>query len=227
MDNLTPLNGIEIRVRESCVKAQRRRDDITIVAISKTRSPSEIEPLLHAGHRVFGENRVDEAQEKWPALRGRFPDVHLRLVGRLQTNKVNKAVKLFDAIDSLDRESLARALASKRDAGQRLPELLLQVNVGDEPQKGGVATDAVDDFYDWLVNDLHLQIAGVMGVPPAKDHPGPYFALLRVIRDRLGVRTLSMGMSGDFEAAIHHGATHIRIGSALFGHRKSTVNDSI
>lgn len=190
-----------------------------VIAVSKTRTAEEILPLLEAGHRHFGENRVQEAQAKWPALKAAFPDAVLHLIGPLQTNKAKTAAELFDAIHSLDRPSLAAALAAAFDqTGRRLP-LFIQVNTGREPQKAGVLPEALEDFYADCATRPALTVAGLMCIPPAEENPAPHFAWLADRGRRLGLKNLSMGMSGDYEAAIRLGASHVRIGTALFGAR--------
>ena len=178
-----------------------------------------IEPFLHLGHRQFGENRVQEAAEKWPALKQAFSQVELHLVGPLQTNKVNQAVALFDVIQTLDRPKLAAALAKARDKAGTLPRLYIQVNTGEEPQKAGIAPSALVDFAAQCRDTHQLEICGLMCIPPADAPPAPHFALLGKLAAQIGVRQLSMGMSGDFETAIAQGASHIRVGTSLFGAR--------
>ncbi len=188
------------------------------IARRKTHPAERIRPLLDAGHRLFGENRVQEAQDKWPALRDQFPDVKLHLVGQLQSNKADDAVALFDAIHSLDRSSLVKALAKAMDKADRRVPCFVQVNIGGEEQKGGCAiADTPALLAEARAADIEL--AGLMCVPPLDVEPAPYFALLAKIAQDNGVTDLSMGMSGDFETAIMLGATHVRVGSALFGHR--------
>ena len=196
----------------------RDPSDITLVAISKTYGADDILPVLETGQRHFGENRVQEAQEKWPALRKQFPDVQLHLVGQLQSNKAEDAVALFDAIHSLDRPSLVSALAKAQEKIGRHPQLFIQVNIGDEPQKGGCA---IADLPALLASahEAGLTISGLMCIPPADVEAAPYFALLRKLARDHGIEKLSMGMSDDFETAIQNGASHIRVGSALFGNR--------
>lgn len=216
-------------VRGAIARAAREegRDpgDVTLIAVSKTFGPEAIRPLLEAGHRVFGENRVQEAKEKWPALKHAFPDVRLHLIGPLQTNKVRDAVTLFDAIHALDRASLARELAREfakerdRGRGAPLPDLFIQINTGEEPQKAGVAPQFADSFIRECREEYGLEIRGLMCIPPVDEPPSPHFALLRKIAARNDIRGLSMGMSGDFEQAVMLGATHVRVGSALFGAR--------
>ena len=210
-------------VREAVARAARDsgRDpaDVTLMAVSKTFPAEAIEPVLAAGHRVFGENYVQEAKAKWPALRERYPGVELHLIGPLQSNKAKEAVALFDAIHSLDRPSLAEALAKEIARQDRRPRLLVQVNTGEEPQKGGVLPRETDAFLVACRERWGLTIDGLMAIPPAEDPPSPHFALLATIAKRHGLSLLSMGMSADFEAAIQLGATHVRVGSAIFGGR--------
>lgn len=203
----------------------RPADGVTLVAISKTCGPEAILPALEAGQRVFGENYVQEAAGKWPALRKRFPDVELHLVGPLQSNKAREAVALFDVIETLDRPSLARALSKEiaraKEEGRRVPRLLVQVNTGEEPQKGGVAPAGTDAFLAACRDEWGLAVEGLMCIPPADEPPSPHFAFLGEIARRNNLRVLSMGMSADYEAAIQLGATHVRVGSAIFGPRGS------
>ncbi len=211
----------DIRTRiEKAAKLAGRKPDATLVAISKTFGAEDILPLLEAGQRVFGENRVQEAAAKWPALRDEYPGVELHLVGQLQSNKAAEAVALFDVIHSLDRSSLVTALAkAMEDTGRSVP-CFVQVNIGDEPQKGGVT---IDDLPALLAEAraAKLLLAGLMCVPPADKDPAPYFALLAKLAARHDLPGLSMGMSSDFETAIELGATHVRVGSALFGTRET------
>jgi PLP dependent protein len=197
----------------------RRPDSVALVAVSKTKPADEIVPALEAGQRVFGENYVQEAKGKWPSLRERFPDVELHMIGPLQSNKAREAVELFDVIQSLDRESLAKELAREIARTGRAPRLFVQVNTGDEPQKGGVGPAQIDAFLETCRVHHGLVIEGLMCIPPAQDQPSPHFALLAKIAARNGLRGLSMGMSADYEAAIQLGATHVRVGSAIFGAR--------
>jgi pyridoxal phosphate enzyme (YggS family) len=211
------------QVREAIVRAARdsERDpsSITLVAVSKTFPAEAIEPVLAAGQRVFGENYVQEAKAKWPALRERYPDAEIHLIGPLQSNKAREAIQLFDVIHSLDRPSLAEALAKEIAKVDRAPRLLVQVNTGEEPQKGGVLPADVDAFIRSCREEHGLAIEGLMCIPPAEDPPSPHFALLNKMAKRNGLPLLSMGMSADFEAAIQLGATHVRVGSAIFGSR--------
>ncbi len=201
-----------------CKIARRERDDVTLIAVSKTHAADRIEPVLQSGQRVFGENRVQEAQGKWPALREAYPDAELHLIGQLQSNKADEAVELFDCIHALDRPSLLKALAKAMDkAGKRIP-CFIQVNVGEEEQKGGCPVAGVTDFIA-KVRNAEIPIAGLMCLPPAEIEPAPFFALLAKLAKDNGLDGLSMGMSGDYETAIQLGATHIRVGTALFGPR--------
>lgn len=192
---------------------------ITLVAVTKTHGADRIHPVLAAGHRDFGENRVQEAMDKWPALKAEFPDVRLHLIGPLQTNKVREAVALFDVIESVDRPKLAAALATEMERTGRRPECFIQVNTGEEEQKAGVWPGEADAFIAECSDRLGLGVVGLMCIPPVDEEPAPHFALLRDIARRHGLPGLSMGMSGDFEVAIQMGATHVRVGSAIFGHR--------
>lgn len=195
----------------------------TLIAVSKTQPAEYITPLLEAGQRHFGENRVQEAESKWPALRARFAGITLHLIGPLQTNKVKQAVALFDAIHSLDRESLAQALRKEYALQNRQLPLFIQVNTGEEPQKAGIAPAALDDFYHYAAEELGLPVTGLMCIPPAEENPAPHFAWLAHQAARLGLAHLSMGMSGDYETALRLGATHVRIGTALFGERRAVA----
>lgn len=211
------------RIRSDIARAEadygRKRGSVTLVAVSKTKSADEITPALEAGQSVFGENRVQEAAEKWPGLRQRFASIELHLIGPLQTNKVREAVALFDVIETLDREKLAVALAEERAKRGHCPRLYVQINTGSEPQKAGVLPEEADAFIR-LCRETHgLTIEGLMCIPPADEPPSAHFALLGAIAKRNGLGILSMGMSADFDAAIQLGATHVRIGSAIFGSR--------
>lgn len=205
------LAAIQSRIARAARAAQRNPADITLIAVSKTRSSEEIEALIAAGQRDFGENRVQEAQDKWPALKKAHPDVRLHMIGRLQSNKAVEAAELFDTIHSLDRPSLLRALSR----GGARPNCFVQVNIGAEEQKGGVAIDDLAGFLD-AVRASPLPLAGLMAMPPQGAQAGPYFALLAKLARRHDVVGLSMGMSADFETAVMLGATHPRVGSALF-----------
>jgi pyridoxal phosphate enzyme (YggS family) len=212
------LEEVHANIARMCKPARREPEDVTLIAVSKTHPVERIEPLLKAGHRVFGENRVQEAQEKWPALRERYPDTELHLIGQLQSNKAEDAVELFDVIHSLDRSSLLKALAKAMDkAGKRVP-CFIQVNIGDEDQKGGCPISEVQQFLA-KVRDADIPVAGLMCLPPADTEPAPFFALLAKLARDNGLEGLSMGMSGDYETAVQLGATHVRVGTALFGKR--------
>ncbi|MGK2285386.1 YggS family pyridoxal phosphate-dependent enzyme [Pedomonas sp. V897] len=212
------LADIRDRMAKAARLADRKPEETRLIAVSKTFGPEAIEPLLAAGQRLFGENRVQEAQAKWPALREKYPDVELHLVGQLQSNKAVDAVTLFDVIHSLDRSSLAQALARAMEKTGRRPACYVQVNIGQEDQKGGVALDALPALLE-ETRALNLPVVGLMCVPPVDKEPAPYFALLAKLARRHGLPRLSMGMSGDFETAITLGATEVRIGTALFGAR--------
>jgi len=191
---------------------------VPLVAVSKKHPAEAVEELLAAGHRLFGENRVQEAEAKYPALKRRYPDLELHLIGPLQTNKVKEAVALFDVIETLDRPKLAHALAAEMArSGRKLP-CLIEVNIGNEPQKAGIAPDQIDDFLA-LCRELGLDVRGLMCIPPQDQDPVPHFKVLAAMGKRLGLGVLSMGMSGDFRQAIACGATHIRVGTAIFGSR--------
>ncbi|AWN53853.1 YggS family pyridoxal phosphate-dependent enzyme [Methylobacterium sp. 17Sr1-1] len=211
-------------VREAVARATEdsERDPATIalIAVSKTVPADGIRPALEAGQRLFGENYVQEAKAKWPALREAFPDVELHLIGPLQSNKAREAVEVFDVIHTLDRTSLAAALAKEIQRSGRHPRLLVQVNTGEEPQKGGVAPGAVDAFLAECRETHGLTVSGLMCIPPAEDPPSAHFGLLAAITRRHALPVLSMGMSADYPAAIQMGATHVRVGSAIFGARQ-------
>ncbi len=197
----------------------RKPEAVTLVAVSKTKPAEMIAPVLEAGQIDFGENYVQEAKEKWPVLRERFPKSRLHMIGPLQSNKARDAVALFDVIESLDRESLAKELAREIERAGKAPQLIVQVNTGAEPQKGGVLPGEADAFLELCRTRYGLTIAGLMCIPPAEDPPSPHFALLGKIAKRNDLAILSMGMSADYEAAIQLGATHVRVGSAIFGAR--------
>jgi pyridoxal phosphate enzyme (YggS family) len=212
----SPLADVRARIGKAAALAGRRADDVTLIAISKTQSADAIAPLIAAGQHDFGENRVQEAEAKWPALRAEH-DVRLHLVGRLQSNKAEDAVRLFDAIHSLDRPSLAAALAKAMTKTGRRPDCFVQVNIGDEPQKGGCAVAELPALFEAART---LPVIGLMCIPPEGKEPAPYFALLAKLARRHGVAALSMGMSADYETAVMIGATHVRVGTALFGERR-------
>jgi pyridoxal phosphate enzyme (YggS family) len=224
MPDATPENPaqmlakIETDMAQACKAARRSPDEIALIAVSKTRTADEIRCLLDAGQRSFGENRVQEAAAKWPELRAAFPDVQLHLIGQLQSNKAEEAVALFDCIHSLDRPSLLAALAAAMaKAGKRVP-CFVQVNIGAEEQKGGCAIADLPGLLE-AASEVEVEVIGLMCIPPADVEPAPYFALLADLAARHGLAQLSMGMSDDFPTAIMLGATHIRVGTALFGAR--------
>ncbi|PAX07476.1 YggS family pyridoxal phosphate-dependent enzyme [Sphingomonas lenta] len=212
------LHDIEERIARAAKLAGRRADQVTLVAVSKTHGADAIRPLLDAGHRAFGENRVQETAAKWPALREAYPDVRLHLVGQLQSNKADEAVALFDAIHSVDRPSLVGALGRAMDRAGKRPDCFVQVGIGEEAQKGGCAIGDVPGLLA-EARGAGLPVAGLMCIPPAGVEAAPYFALLAKMAREEGLAGLSMGMSEDFETAVMLGATHVRVGSALFGAR--------
>ncbi len=217
-DDKSPLAITRARIAAAAKLVDRKPGDVTLVAVSKTQGPEAIEPLLAAGQRVFGENRVQEAAAKWPDLRARYPDVVLHLVGQLQSNKAEEAVALFDAIHSVDRPSLVKALGAAITKTGRRPDCFVQVNIGEEEQKGGCA---IADLPALLAQakDGGLSVVGLMAVPPAGVEAAPYFALLAKLAREHGLAGLSMGMSDDLETAVMLGATQVRVGTALFGAR--------
>ena len=210
---------MEADIARACVAAKRTRQSVTLVAVSKTFGAEAIEPVLTSGQRVFGENRVQEAKAKWPPLRLKYPQTELHLIGPLQSNKAKDAVALFDAIHSVDRVSLCESLAKEIQKQQRHPTLFVQINTGEEPQKAGIIPGEADAFIVRCRSDLGLTISGLMCIPPVDQPPAPHFALTAKIAERNGLKLLSMGMSADFATAIMLGATHVRVGSAIFGHR--------
>lgn len=214
----TRLAEVRANIAKICKPARRDPADVTLIAVSKTHPAARIAPLIAAGQRVFGENRVQEAGEKWPALRAEHPDIALHLIGQLQSNKADEAVALFDVIHSLDRPSLLKALARAMDKAGRQVPCFVQVNIGDEAQKGGCALADLPGFLD-QVRSADIPLAGLMCIPPADIEPAPFFALLAKLAGDHGLSGLSMGMSGDYETAVQLGATHVRVGSALFGAR--------
>lgn len=212
------LGNIEARLRAAEVRAGRTTGSVTLIAVSKLQPGARVEAVLRAGQRIFGENYVQEAAAKWPAWRAVYAGVRLHMIGPLQSNKAKQAVELFDAIHTLDRPSLAERLARLAQARGACPELFVQVNTGAEPQKAGVLPAAVDDFVA-ACRAMDLPLAGLMCIPPEAEDPVPHFAQLAAMAARCGLAGLSMGMSSDFEAAIAAGATHVRVGSAIFGPR--------
>jgi hypothetical protein len=218
-DPIAALAAIRARIATAAREAGRAAGQVTLVAVSKTFTAADIAPVIAAGHRVFGENRVQEAQQKWPALKAATPGLELHLIGPLQSNKAHDAVALFDVIQSVDRMKIARALADEMTRQRRRPRLFVQVNTGQEPQKAGVAPAETARFVAACRADLRLTIDGLMCIPPVDDMPAPHFAFLAKLADACGVPGLSMGMSADFETAVTLGATHVRVGSAIFGAR--------
>jgi len=215
------LAAVRERIALAALAAERPPESVTLVAVSKTHSMASVREALMAGHRAFGENRVQEAQGKYPQLREEFPDLALHLIGPLQTNKVRDAVAEFDVIESVDRPRLAQALAREMEHSGRRPPCLIEVNTGEERQKAGVMPADADGFIGECRERLGLPIIGLMCVPPLEEEPAPHFALLREIARRNDLKILSMGMSADFEKAIRFGATHVRVGTAIFGARGS------
>ena len=215
------LSDIHARLSDVCRRHGRDPSEITLIAVSKVQPLDRIEQVLAEGHRVFGENRVQEAQGKWPDFRARYDGIDLHLIGPLQTNKTRAAIELFDAIHTVDRPKLARTIARLSDETGLRPDVFVQVNTGDESQKAGVSVDEVDDLVAEC-RSLELPLKGLMCIPPIDETPSLHFALLAKIAERNGLKGLSMGMSRDFEEAIAQGATHIRVGSAIFGERVQT-----
>jgi pyridoxal phosphate enzyme (YggS family) len=213
------LLTVEQDIARVCRQARRDRSSVTLIAVSKTFDAGAISPVIEAGQRVFGENRVQEAKTKWPGLISAYPDVALHLIGPLQSNKAREAVALFDAIHSVDRPSICDALAKEIFSQKRAPQLFVQLNTGEEPQKAGVAPAEADGFIASCREKYGLAISGLMCIPPVDDAPAPHFALTAKIAARNGLKNLSMGMSADFAIAIQFGATHVRVGSAIFGKR--------
>jgi pyridoxal phosphate enzyme (YggS family) len=213
------LEGVRARIAAAARSAGRDAADVELIAVSKTFEAPGILPVLQAGHLLFGENRVQEAKRKWPALKAQFPDTKLHLVGPLQSNKVKEAVELFDAIHAIDRLKIARAIADEMTKRAKRLHLFVQVNTGEEPQKAGVSPKEAAAFVAMCRDDLKLDIAGLMCIPPVDEEPAVHFALLAKLADELSLKGLSMGMSDDFETAIEFGATHVRVGSAIFGMR--------
>lgn len=220
------FGAVRARISEACRAAGRDPGEVALTAVTKTQPQAALEAALAAGQRVFGENRVQEAQAHWTGLRAGVPDLELRLIGPLQTNKAGDAVALFDVIETLDRRKLADALAVEADRRGRTVRVLVQVNTGAEPQKAGVLPEDADALVRYA-RDRGLKVEGLMCIPPADEAAGPHFALLRKIARRNGLDQLSMGMSGDYETAIRFGASHVRIGSALFGERNRLEKPSM
>jgi pyridoxal phosphate enzyme (YggS family) len=210
-------------VRSNCEKSaaisHRSHSDVSLIAVSKTFSADEIRPALIEGQKIYGENRVQEAQGKWPELKEEFKNVKLHLIGPLQSNKAGDAVAFFDVIHTVDREKIAGALAKEMKKQDRKLALFIQVNTGSEPQKAGIEPENTEAFYNLCREKYDLEFTGLMCIPPVNENPGPHFALLRKLAEKLGLKSLSMGMSSDYETAIEMGATHVRVGSAIFGNR--------
>ena len=219
MSAVDRLNEVRSRIDASARDSGRTPDDVTLVTVSKTFDVEAIRPVLVAGQRVFGENRVQEAQSKWPELCDEFDGIELHLIGPLQSNKAKEAVALFDVIETIDREKIACAIAVEIKKQDRKIRLYVQVNTGLEPQKAGIAPDDCASFLSLCRNDLDLEIEGLMCIPPFDENPGPHFALLRKLGGENGITKLSMGMSADYEVAVGFGATSVRVGSAIFGAR--------
>jgi len=217
------LAEVKARIARVAKDWKRAPDDVHLVAVGKTHPADAIEAALIAGHRLFGENRVQEAAAKFPALRARYPDLKLHLIGPLQTNKIKQAIETCDAIETLDRDKLAQGIAAELAKGGRRIDLFIQVNTGEEEQKAGVHPSDADDFIRRCRAEYKLPVVGLMCIPPAEEHPAPHFALLGEIAKRHDLKQLSMGMSGDYELAIQLGATHVRVGTAIFGARGTTA----
>ena len=213
------LATVEQDIARACKEARRDRASVTLIAVSKTFDAGAIVPVIETGQKIFGENRVQEAKAKWPGLMSAYPGIALHLIGPLQSNKAKEAVALFDAIHSVDRPSICEALAKEIFSQKRRPQLFVQLNTGEEPQKAGVAPAEADAFIASCRDKYGLQISGLMCIPPLNDAPAPHFALTAKIAARNGLKNLSMGMSADFTIAIQFGATHVRVGSAIFGAR--------
>lgn len=221
------LAAVKREIAVACAEAGRDPALVTLIAVSKTFRAAAIDPLIGAGHRVFGEARVQEAKAKWPALKAAHPGIELHMIGPLQSNKVREAVVLFDAIHSVDRPSLCAALAKEIERHGRSPVLFVEVNTGAEPQKAGVLPEDVDVFVRVCSTTYGLSVAGLMCIPPFDEPPAPHFALTAKIARRNGLALLSMGMSGDFPLAIRFGATHVRVGAAIFGERPLAVSEAV
>jgi pyridoxal phosphate enzyme (YggS family) len=213
------LARVQAEIADAARDADRDPADVTLIAVSKTFDAGAIRTVLNAGHRVFGENKVQEAEDKWPALKQDYPDAVLHLIGPLQSNKARRAVELFDAIQTVDRPKLARALARLMDETGHRPDLYIQVNTGEEDQKAGIAPADVEAFVALCRDELGLPVVGLMCIPPVDDDPALHFALLADMAERADLPRLSMGMSADYETAVAFGATDVRVGSAIFGAR--------
>lgn len=216
------LASVQTDIRDAEAEFGRDPGSVTLIAVSKTFEAEDIRPVLDAGQRVFGENRVQEAMHKWPGLREAFDDVELHLIGPLQSNKAREAVATFDVIHTVDRPKIAKALKAEMDKQGRALPCFVQVNTGEEPQKAGIAPKDVDAFVRYCREEVGLTIIGLMCIPPVEEAPGEHFALLEKIAERNGLQQLSMGMSADYPVAVGFGATHVRVGSAIFGSRDYT-----
>jgi pyridoxal phosphate enzyme (YggS family) len=221
-DPASALAEVQARIAVAARTARRDPASVHLVAVTKTFGPEDIVPVLDAGHRIFGENRVQEAKAKWPQLREPRPNIQLHLIGPLQSNKAKEAVQLFDAIHSIDRPKIAEAIAHEMARQDRRLQLFIQVNTGEEPQKAGVVPRETEKFLRLCREDLELEIAGLMCIPPVDEEAGVHFAFLRKLAGDCGLTGLSMGMSADFETAVAFGATHVRIGSQIFGARTAS-----
>ena len=218
-DAAAGLRAVQDEIARACRDANRDPASVTLIAVSKTFEPAAIEPVIASGQRVFGENRVQEVKAKWPALKEAHVDLEVHLIGPLQSNKAKEAVALFDAIHSVDRESLCSALQKEISRSERKPTLFVEINTGAEPQKAGILPQDADDFLHRCRDTYGLTISGLMCIPPLQEAPAPHFALTAKIARRNGLELLSMGMSADFATAIAFGATHVRVGTAIFGAR--------
>lgn len=219
VDPARNLSNIKVEIAEIAISCDRNPADVNLVAVSKVHTEERIIPVLDAGHRLFGENRVQEAEGKWPELRERYDNIHLHLIGPLQSNKVKNAVATFDVIETVDRPKIAKSLAKEFDrVGRQLP-CFIQVNTGEEPQKAGILPQDLDAFIRTCVDDLALDVLGLMCIPPVDEEPALHFALLAEMAKRNGLNAKSMGMSADYGTAITLGATHVRVGTAIFGTR--------
>ena len=217
--SLSSENYKTIRQELDAMAAQLDRPPAELVAVTKTFEAEDIEAVIQSGCRVFGENRVQEAQSKWPALKKKYPDIELHLIGPLQSNKAKDAVALFDVIQTIDRKKIAKAVHREIERQSRTCRLFVQVNIGSEPQKAGIGPEEAQSFVSWCRNEEGIDITGLMCIPPFGENPGPYFALLRKLGRECEVKCLSMGMSSDYRTGVEFGATHVRVGSAIFGQR--------
>lgn len=215
------MAAVKDSMTAAAIAADRQPDEVALVAVSKTHPPDTVAAALATGHRQFGENRVQEAEAKWPALKEAYPEARLHLIGSLQSNKAHSAVALFDVIETIDRPKLARSVARHMNELDRRPDCLIQVNTGDEPQKAGVRPADADALIRLAIDELDLPVTGLMCIPPVDEEPSLHFSFLRKIAERNGLAELSMGMSADYEIAIQFGATLVRVGSAIFGARQA------